>query len=686
MNVSNAARLFYSNYLPDFKQDNATWTHQYDPHSYIAYEAMRETHLGQSPYATGDAMSNGWAETNLALYGSSHVGILGGIIDTTTVEMILQLDLLKTDYFHDSAYPTYLYFNPYSENKVINLEVGSGQYDVYDAVSNSFLTQGVAGNVSLTIPSDYAIVAVITPAGGTITYDLDKMLIDSIVVDYRSGLTVTNYPPRIKSLAADSDVLILGDSSSIYCATEDRDNDTLAYNWSASSGNINGSGENVVWITPDVEGSYYIVCQVDDEYGNLVSDSVKIDAVENINNVPVIEKITAMPRKIHFGTSSQLTCNAFDPDGDDLTYAWISGEGTVTGSGQNVTWTAPIQTGNYFIKCSVEDTFGGMATDSIEVSVRDTSIHQTGDLVSYYPFSGNANDESGSSNHGTVSGAVLVSDRFNNPNSAYLFDGINDNIEVQNSSSLNFQSACTINFWMTVGEFFDREAHPLSHGSWQNRWKVSITNKQIRWSIRRTDDIVKDLDSETELELDSLYNITVLYSGSDIEIYINGNLDAFSAFSGSIKQTTTINFLIAQVLPGISQYNFKGILDDIRIYDYALSHSEIRNLFDIVSFVNDQPAKNIPDQTILFQNYPNPFNSQTVISFQIRTAAKVKLEVYNVLGNKIQTLADEFKSAGYYSESWDGKDDNEFQVPTGIYFYRLITDYYTQTRKLLIIK
>jgi hypothetical protein len=115
LNVSNAARLFYSNYLPDFKQDNATWTHQYDPHSYIAYEAMRETHSGQSPYATGDAMINDWAETNLALYGSSHVGILGGIIDTTNVEMILQLDLLKTDYYHDDAYSSYLYFNPYNE-------------------------------------------------------------------------------------------------------------------------------------------------------------------------------------------------------------------------------------------------------------------------------------------------------------------------------------------------------------------------------------------------------------------------------------------------------------------------------------------------------------------------------------------------------------------------------------------
>jgi hypothetical protein len=249
---------------------------------------------------------------------------------------------------------------------------------------------------------------------------------------------------------------------------------------------------------------------------------------------------------------------------------------------------------------------------------------------------------------------------------------------------LNFQDACAINFWITVGEFFEREAHPVSHGNWENRWKVSITNDRIRWTIK-TNTGIKDLDSETELELDSLYNITVLYSGSDFEIYINGNLDAFTTFSGSILQTT-INFMIAQVLPGNNQYNFKGILDDIRIYNYAISHSEIIDLYDIVSSVNDRSENYIPNHTILFQNYPNPFNSQTVISYQIKSAAKVNLEIYNILGNKIQKLVDEYKSTGYYNVSWDGKDENGLQVPTGIYFYRLKTNNYTQTKKLLIIK
>ncbi|MEJ2507847.1 MAG: LamG domain-containing protein, partial [Ignavibacteriaceae bacterium] len=219
---------------------------------------------------------------------------------------------------------------------------------------------------------------------------------------------------------------------------------------------------------------------------------------------------------------------------------------------------------------------GGVISDSLLVSVRDTSVHQSGNLVAFYPFNGNANDESGNGNNGTVYQASLVSDRFNNPNSAYKFDGVNDYIQIPNSTILNFSNSITVSFWIKVNEFFDREAYPLSHGNWENRWKVSITNDRIRWTVKTTTG-VKDLDSETELKLDSLYNVVVLYDGSDYEIYINGKLDALTTFSGSIL-STTIDFMIGQVLPGDNQYNFKGVLDDIRIYDYTLSYNEIGKL------------------------------------------------------------------------------------------------------------
>ncbi len=112
LNAANASRLFYPKFLPAQNQDQPSkqWADQYDTNSYIAHEAMRQynpSNYNVSPYASGDPISGGWGKTNLALYGSSHVGILGGIIDTTNVEGILRLDALKTDYYHSKAYPTY---------------------------------------------------------------------------------------------------------------------------------------------------------------------------------------------------------------------------------------------------------------------------------------------------------------------------------------------------------------------------------------------------------------------------------------------------------------------------------------------------------------------------------------------------------------------------------------------------
>jgi len=141
----------------------------------------------KSPYATGDAKSSSWGHTNLGLYGSSFVGIFGGIIETTNVEGILKLDCLATDYFHTKAYPTYLYYNPHSEKKTVNIDLGTEHKGIYDAVENKFLVTDAAGIQSFLIEPDSAVLTVLTPASGKIKYDGNKTLIDGVVVDYMNG-------------------------------------------------------------------------------------------------------------------------------------------------------------------------------------------------------------------------------------------------------------------------------------------------------------------------------------------------------------------------------------------------------------------------------------------------------------------------------------------------------------------
>ena len=89
----------------------------------------------------------------------------------------------------------------------------------------------------------------------------------------------------------------------------------------------------------------------------------------------------------------------------------------------------------------------------------------------------------------------------------------------------------------------------------------------------------------------------------------------------------------------------------------------------------------LPKHFILSQNYPNPFNPVTKIKFQISKLSEVKLIIYDVLGREIATLVNEQLQPGTYETEWDASN-----YPSGVYFYKLITSDYTETRKMVLVK
>lgn len=154
-------------------------------------EVIQECQWGPEP--AGDAIAAGWNKTNLAPYCGHRVGLIGASIEKTNVEGILQLDLLSADVFHDPvAFPTYLYYNPYDTKKTVNVEVGAASIDIYDSVSNSFLKTGVTGSVSFDIPAKAAVVVVLAPTNGVVTYNFkdgkQQTIIDGVIVDYVSSM------------------------------------------------------------------------------------------------------------------------------------------------------------------------------------------------------------------------------------------------------------------------------------------------------------------------------------------------------------------------------------------------------------------------------------------------------------------------------------------------------------------
>jgi len=114
----------------------------------------------------------------------------------------------------------------------------------------------------------------------------------------------------------------------------------------------------------------------------------------------------------------------------------------------------------------------------------------------------------------------------------------------------------------------------------------------------------------------------------------------------------------------------------------------IRKVTPVVTSVREgqKPIAEIPKLYPLAQNYPNPFNPGTTIEYNVPQASPVKLEIYNLLGQKLRTLVDGFRTPGNYTVRWDGLDERGQSLPSGIYIYQLRAGQTVITKKMTLMK
>jgi DNA-binding beta-propeller fold protein YncE len=108
--------------------------------------------------------------------------------------------------------------------------------------------------------------------------------------------------------------------------------------------------------------------------------------------------------------------------------------------------------------------------------------------------------------------------------------------------------------------------------------------------------------------------------------------------------------------------------------------------WELVSTIDAEEPKAIPVGFAISQNYPNPFNPSTNFSYSVPNKANVRIAVYDIFGREIKTLLNESKDTGTYNITWDSRDNDNRQVATGIYFYKVQARGFQKTMKMMLMK
>ena len=104
------------------------------------------------------------------------------------------------------------------------------------------------------------------------------------------------------------------------------------------------------------------------------------------------------------------------------------------------------------------------------------------------------------------------------------------------------------------------------------------------------------------------------------------------------------------------------------------------------TIMNVEENELYPISFTISQNYPNPFNPNTTINYEVFNDSKVNIEVFDISGRTVKELINDYHNIGKYTIDWNAVDDNGQKVSAGLYFYSISTEYFTETKKMILLK
>jgi len=209
----------------------------------------------------------------------------------------------------------------------------------------------------------------------------------------------------------------------------------------------------------------------------------------------------------------------------------------------------------------------------------------TNGLVGWWPFNGNANDESGNGNHGTVNGATLAADRFGNAGKAYSFDGVQSSIGIKKSTSLTITNSISICGWIYRNTPSSNRADAIFGSSCflpsSGGYFLRVIDKKADIGISLP---YNETFSNQLIDTSKWFFIVGTYNNLESKIYINGSLNNSQIVGLGNLTTWSSNDSLRigqETYPGAPNgyHIFNGLLDDIAIYNRALSASEVQQLY-----------------------------------------------------------------------------------------------------------
>ena len=293
----------------------------------------------------------------------------------------------------------------------------------------------------------------------------------------------------------------------------------------------------------------------------------------------------------------------------------------------------------------------------------------TDGLVAYYPFNGNANDESGNGNNGTNNGAALTNDRFGNSNTAFYFSGsgCSTYIDAQiNTTSINV--ALTISFWVNrtdigcisprIMKFYAPSDGP---GTLVYGWPNDSNNPSMAFV---TSTGLSPFYQYNNISNNIWSHIVFTNDGSIAKLYQDGVLLSSNISTGAVTLAGNANFG-RMVNPAYDAFN--GKIDDVGIWNRALTQQEITTLYE---------SEVLSTNTATYENniniYPNPANDHITIDFgNLDNVEGWNIKIINILGQEV------------LSQPMNTDKINVSELSKGVYIIR-ISDGINQTDKKFI--